>query len=112
MSKKNKPETEAVSPAPSGDVHVAADFKIGHGKAAEPAQPAIEVVDATAPSGYYRVERLAKYVLASVIHTLEAGQVIDAAQYDVVEMRKQGVPLVEITAEAFSAAAGPRNWTV
>ena len=50
---------------------------------------------ATGPR-YYTVERFAKYVREGSIFSLNAGITICDQHYDIPEMRRQGVPLVEV----------------
>lgn len=47
---------------------------------------------------FYRVERTARYVRDSVVYTLHAGATVSSAEYPIEELRKQGVPLIEIAA--------------
>lgn len=60
-------------------------------RAAEPppASPAAEVE-------WYRVERLSRYVVGGMVHTLAAGSEVSTQTHRLEELRAQGVPLVRI----------------
>lgn len=92
MSKK-KPDTEA-----------AAEDTAEAAQATPPADPTPDVVvaeeaPAVAPAQsakQYKVERLAKYCRDGMVYTLVAGSIVSEMTHDLVDVRAQGVPLVEV----------------